>query len=109
MAERPQGKRAAHPRAADYTKQFSKDWARLSATGRFDMDRLKGVMLELIANDAPLVPEWKDHPLKGAWACHRECQIGGDFLLIYELDEAAGKSGQVVFVQIGTHSELFDK
>jgi len=71
------------------------------------MHRLKSVMLQLIANDAPLGPEWKDHPLKGGWAGHRECHIGGDFLLIYELDDTVGKGGSLVFVRIGTHSELF--
>ncbi|WP_328984097.1 type II toxin-antitoxin system mRNA interferase toxin, RelE/StbE family [Thiorhodovibrio winogradskyi] len=37
----------------------------------------------LIAKDAPLGFEWLDHPLKVDWADHRECHIGGDFLLIY--------------------------
>jgi mRNA interferase YafQ len=32
--------------------------------------------------------------------------VGGDFLLIYTLDES-GKSGSVVFVRTGTHSDLF--
>ena len=32
--------------------------------------------------------------------------IGGDFLLVYKLDNE-GKSGTVVFVRTGTHSELF--
>ena len=71
------------------------------------MGQVKQVMLLLIANDAPLGPEWEDHPLKGAWAGMRECHAGGDFLLIYRLDEAAGKGGTVVFVRAGTHSELF--
>ena len=100
--------RRANPlRASDFTKGFHKDWQRLSRSGRYDMARLKGVMLLLIANDAPLGPEWRDHPLKGNWNGYRECHIGGDFLLIYRLDEAAGKSGTVVFVRTGTHSELF--
>ena len=34
--------------------------------------QLKEAMLLLIANDAPLGPEWLDHPLKGDWADHRE-------------------------------------
>lgn len=73
------------------------------------MNRLKGVMLQLIANDARLGPEWKDHPLKGNWANHRECHIGGDFLLIYTLNDEAEKGGNIVFVRAGTHSELFDE
>ena len=100
-------KRAAHPRACDYTKAFSKDWERLSRSGRYDMNRLKEAMLALVANDAPLGPEWKDHPLKGEWAGFRECHIGGDFLLIYEADDSAGKSGTIIFVRAGTHSDLF--
>ncbi len=100
-------KRTAHPRAVSYARDFTKDWERLSRSGRYDMIRLKQVMLLLIANDGPLGPEWRDHPLKGQWAGTRECHIGGDFLLIYELDENAGKSGMIVFARLGTHSELF--
>ena len=100
-------KRAALPRAADYTKAFLKDWERLSRSGRFDMNRLDGAMLQLIANEAALGPEWRDHPLSGNYAGHRECHIGGDFLLAYKL-AGSGKNGLVVFVRAGTHSELFE-
>jgi mRNA interferase YafQ len=102
-------KRAPQPRACDYAKAFSKDWERLSRSGRFDMGRLKEAMLLLVANDAPLGPEWKDHPLKGQWADHRECHVGGDFLLIYQVDDSVGKSGTIHFVRAGTHSELFNE
>jgi mRNA interferase YafQ len=95
-------KRTTLLRAADYTKAFLKDWQRLSHSGRYDMVRLKAVMLLLVANDAPLPPEWLDHPLKGDWADHRECHIGGDFLLIYQ-----AQADQINFVRAGTHSELF--
>lgn len=63
-------------------------------------------MLLLIANDGPLGPEWKDHPLSGGWLGARECHIGGDFLLIYALDDSS-KPGAVTFVRAGTHSDLF--
>lgn len=102
MKKTAASKRAALPRAADYTRGFLKDWQRLSASGRYDMTQLKQAMLLLIANDAPLGPEWLDHALKGAWADHRECHIGGDFLLIYQVDGNA-----INFVRSGTHSELF--
>lgn len=108
MKKAAKSKRAAHPRAADYTKAFRKDWERLSRSGRYDMHRLKSVMLLLIANDGPLGPEWSDHALKGDWDGHRECHIGGDFLLAYKLDDA-GKPGIVIFVRAGTHSELFSE
>jgi mRNA interferase YafQ len=95
-------KRASLPSAVDYTKTFLKDWQRLSHSGRYDMLRLKEAMLLLIANDEPLGPEWLDHALKGEWADHRECHIGGDFLLIYQVTGNA-----INFVRAGTHSELF--
>jgi mRNA interferase YafQ len=100
-------KRAVLPRASDRTKAFVKDWTRLSHSGRYDMKRLKEAMGLLVANDAPLGPEWLDHNLAGDWADHRECHIGGDFLLIYRLSET-GANEQIIFVRAGTHSELFD-
>ena len=95
-------KRASVPRACDYAKSFLKDWVRLSHSGRYDMVRLKEAMLLLIANNAPLGPEWLDHALKGEWADHRECHIGGDFLLIYQLE-----SNELNFVRTGSHADLF--
>ena len=98
-----EAKRAALPRAADFSKGFHKDWERPGRSGRFDLKRLKEVMLLLIANDAPLGPEWFDHALKGDWADHRECHVGGDFLLIYTADDR-----QITFVRAGTHADLFE-
>ena len=101
--------RAPFPRTCDYTKTFQKDYERLSRSGRYDMHRLKEAMLLLIANNAPLGPEWLDHPLKGEWSGYRECHIGGDFLLIYEADDKAGKGGSIVFERTGTHAKLFNE
>ena len=70
------------------------------------MHLLKEAMLLLIANDAPLGAEWLDHALKGDWANHRECHIGGDFLLIYRIDDTS-KISSIVFVRAGTHADLF--
>lgn len=99
-------KRATPPRRADYAKAFLKDWGRLSRSGRYDLGRLKEVMLLLIANDAPLGPEWLDHPLQGDWQDCRKCHIGGDFLLIYRV-AAASISELIIFVRAGTHADLF--
>jgi mRNA interferase YafQ len=96
-------KRSSLPREAAYTKQFVKDWDKLSRSGRYDMRQLKEAIMLLISNDEPLGPEWLDHPLKGQWADHRECHIGGDFLLIYELDR-----NRINFVRAATHAELFE-
>jgi mRNA interferase YafQ len=96
-------KRTLPPLISDYTKSFEKDWERLSRSGKFDMRRLKEVMILRIANDGLLAPEWFDHALKGQWADHRECHVGGDFLLIYQIE-----GNVIVFVRAGTHSELFE-
>ena len=101
-------KRANLPRRVDFGRQFLKDWGWLSRSGRYEMNRLKAVMLLLIANDAQLGPERKDHALKGPWTRYRECHIGGDFLLIYRIDDTDGPSGSVYFARVGTHSELFE-
>ncbi len=100
-------KRTSLPRASDCTKKFKKDWERLSHSGRYDLNQLKEVMLLLIANEGPLGPEWRDHPLSGNWEGYRECHVGGDFLLIYQLENNE-KSGMIVFVRTGTHAELFE-
>lgn len=71
------------------------------------MRRLKESMMLLIADDGPLGPEWLDHPLEGNWQGHRECHIGGNFLLAYKI-AAEGKQSLVVFVRAGTHADLFD-
>jgi mRNA interferase YafQ len=102
MRKPAETRRASLPLACDFTKAFRKDWDRLSRTGRYNMGQLKEAMLLLIANDGPLGPEWLDHPLKGDWADHRECHIGGDFLLIYRIE-----AGQIWFVRTGTHADLF--
>ena len=67
------------------------------------MAQLKEAMLLLIANDGPLGPEWRDHALTGDWADHRECHVGGDFLLIYQVE-----GNQIIFVRAGSHAELFE-
>ena len=100
-------KRTSLPRVTDYTKSFLKDWERLTRSGRYDMNRLKEVMMLLINNDGPLDSSWFDHPLAGEWNSHRECHVGGDFLLIYQLGDT-GNHGLVIFVRAGTHAELFD-
>ncbi|MYN19918.1 type II toxin-antitoxin system mRNA interferase toxin, RelE/StbE family [Rugamonas sp. FT107W] len=91
------------PRQVDYKKPFLKNWTRLERSGRYDLSRLKQAMMLLIANDEPLGAEWREHALKGEWADCRECHIGGDFLLIYRVDECS-----VSFIRTGSHAELLD-
>ena len=97
-------KRAPLPRKSDHTRQFGKDWERLTHSGKQDMQRLKEAMMLLIANEGALPAEWLDHELEGEWADHRECHAKGDLLLIYKLN-----ADNVIFVRAGTHSELFGR
>lgn len=60
-------------------------------------------MLRLIANEAPLPPEFLDHDLAGEWSGHREFHAGGDLLVIYLRRDDA-----VIFSRIGSHAELFE-
>jgi mRNA interferase YafQ len=102
LSAKNNNKRTNLPLESEYTKQFLKDWQRLTQTGRFNMQKLKQVMLLLIDNSEPLPAQWLDHALKGEWLGARECHIGGDFLLIYKINIQ-----KIVFYRLGTHSELF--
>ena len=70
-----------------YTKEFKKDWRKLEQSGRYDMNALKTAIAVLILNDTPLGVEYRDHQLVGNYEGFRECHIGGDFLLIYQINE----------------------
>lgn len=92
-------RRVKLPRRVDYARQFLKDWKRFS---------LKAFMLLLIANDAPLGPERRNHALKGQGAPYRECHIGDDFLLISRIDDTDRPTGSIYFARAGTHAKLFE-
>jgi mRNA interferase YafQ len=92
------------PQASGHTKQFLAEWDTRSKSGRFDLKRLKDVMMAPIANDGSLPLARKDRALHGKeWRDCRECHIGGNFLLVYKL----GPNSDIVFVRSSNHSELF--
>ena len=97
----PSSKRTNPPRDVVKTDDFIKDWKKLSHSGKHDMKVLKEVMMLLIADDAPLSPEWKDHKLTGKYEGFRECHAKGDLLLIEEARKIL-----ITFVRAGIHSEL---
>ena len=82
-------------------KQFKKDYKRIARTGR-NTTRLFDAVTFLQAGE-PLPPHYRDHALTGDWKDYRECHLGGDWLLIYQLTDEV-----VVLVRTGTHTELFD-
>ena len=101
-------KRTTPPRNVKKSNDFLKDWKKLSRSGKQDLNGVKEAMMLLIANDAPLPPEWKDHPLKGLPGKIRECHAKGDLLITYYIEED-GEDSLITFLRAGTHSEIFGR
>jgi mRNA interferase YafQ len=83
------------------TSQFKQDLKRVKNSGRYVVDDLLQV-LDLLAQNQPLLEKHKDHNLTSNWKGHKECHIKPDWLLIYQLT-----SDKVVLTRTGSHSELF--
>lgn len=94
-------KRATLPKRTDRTSEFKKSWERYNRAGRHDMHEVREVMTLLWLGNA-LPKEYLDHELTGDWSGHRECHFRGDFLLIYQVTKE-----DVIFIDLGTHAELF--
>jgi mRNA interferase YafQ len=80
--------------------QFRRD-VKLAQKRGNDTSKLREAIL-LLAAGIPLPAGYKDHPLGGNWAHHRDCHIEPDWLLIYKVDE-----DDLYLVRTGTHSDLF--
>ena len=85
-----------------YTKVFKKERKLMRKQGR-DLDKLLEV-INMIAAEQPLPPQYENHPLHGKWKDSLECHIQGDWVLVYEISEAERK---VFFQRTGSHSDLF--
>lgn len=85
------------------TARFKKDYKR-EAKGRhramLDGDVRK--ILLLLASDALLPPNFRDHPLTGEWKDFRDCHVKPDLVLIYRKPDAK----TLDLVRLGSHSEL---
>lgn len=56
-----------------------------------------------LANDEPLDPKYRDHPLHGIWKGSRDCHIKPDFVLVYTY---LGNEF-LRLERLGTHAEIF--
>ncbi len=83
-------------------KQFSRDVKRMRRRGK-DLRKLEEVV-KLLAEDTPLPPNHRDHPLTGPWQLSRDCHIEADWILIYTADKTSLR-----LERTGTHSDLFKK
>ena len=84
--------------------RFEKDLRLMHKRGK-DLDKLRAVVL-LLANDDPLEPRHRDHPLSGRYQGRRECHIEPDWLLIYRLDEW-NNTPELILERTGAHADLF--
>ena len=66
------------------------------------IDALLTAALDMLAEDTPLPAIYRDHPLTGDWADHRDCHIRPDLVLIYRKPDAE----TLQLVRLGSHSEL---
>ena len=92
-------------RTLEETGQFKRDKKRIKGSGRYDWNKIRTVVKELM-NDRPLEPRHRDHVLSGEYAGVRECHVEPDWLLVYDR-EGSLKSGSLKLIRTGTHSELF--
>ena len=83
-----------------YTNQFKKDFQLQEKRGK-DIALLKEI-ITLLVSEKKLVPQYRDHPLKGSFKNFRECHIQSDWLLIYKVE-----GNNIYFTRTGTHSDLF--
>ena len=93
------------PRALKETGQFKKDKKRIKGSGRYDGDKMRSIVKELV-NDRPLDAKHRDHELSGDYVGVRECHAEPDWLLLYEKEHDV-KSGALKLIRTGSHSDLF--
>ena len=88
------------------SNEFKRDLRR-AARGRNCRVLVKGgefdIVKDMLANDIPLPPKYKDHPLHHNWEGSRECHIKPDFILVYTLEG----EDLLIFERLGTHAEIF--
>ena len=93
------------PRVLKETGQFKKDKNRIKGSGRYDWNKMRSVVMDLM-NDRPLQAKHRDHELSGDYAGERECHVEPDWLLIYD-KEADVTTGALMLIRTGSHWELF--
>ncbi len=85
-----------------YSTKFKKDYKNIIKRG-YNLKLLENV-LEILCNEQPLPPKYKDHSLSGDYQGHRECHIMPDWLLIYKINH---NTLILTLTRTGTHSDLF--
>ncbi len=86
----------------NYSARFRKDYKLVKKRG-YNTALLEEV-LDILCEEQPLPPKYRDHALTGNFTGHRECHITPDWLLIYKIE-----AGELLLslTRTGTHSDLF--
>ena len=87
-----------------FTTQFKKDLKLAKKQGK-NLDKLFDAV-NVLADGGALDASYHDHELSGSYRGTRECHIGPDWLLIYEIREDVLV---LMLYRLGSHSELFRK
>lgn len=87
------------------TSQFKTDKKRIKRSGRYDWEKMRAVVKELM-NDRVLDGKHCDHKLSGEYDGACECHVEPDWLLIYDKSGDL-KTGKLTLIRVGSHSELF--
>ena len=67
----------------EFTRRMKRDAKMMKKRGK-DMKKLETV-IDLLADEKPLPPEYRDHQLTGNLSDFRECHIESDWLLMYQI------------------------
>ena len=90
-------------RTIEWTGQFKRDYKREGkGQHRATLDDDLFPVVDFLANDRPLEPRHRDHPLSGDWRDHRDCHLKPDLVLIYQKPDADA----LRLVRLGSQSEL---
>ncbi|MGH8396965.1 MAG: type II toxin-antitoxin system YafQ family toxin [Gammaproteobacteria bacterium] len=84
------------------SNQFKRD-VRLAEKRGKDFTKLRA-LLELLIEEIPLPPRYRDHPLKGEWAGFRDAHIEPDWLLIYRVH-----GNELQLARTGNHADIFEE
>ena len=87
-----------------YTNRFAKD-VRLCIKRGLDISLLENA-INILQSQGQLPKEYKPHKLKGNRQRRMECHIRPDWLRCWRQDD---KELILLFINTGTHSDLFNK
>ena len=90
-------------RTIELTTRFKRDYRRVSKGEHgATLDASLRPVFDALVHDRPLDPRYRDHPLRGEWADHRDCHVKPDLVLIYRKPDAE----TLLLVRLGSHAEL---